>query len=135
MYGYGSSSAGPIAALLIILLYLAIIVAYIIIMVKLANHMRDIAYSKGYDDRWHPWAWSFWLGILGFIYVLALPDLVARKNQETMIALLGGNKAPAAGQPQNTAPQAPAKRVCPTCGKELPANAGFCSECGTKVPM
>ena len=132
MYGSGAGSA--IAAIFIILLYIAIIVAWIIIMVKLANHMRDIAYAKGYDDRWHPWAWSFWLGVLGFIYVLALPDLVARKNQETMISLLSGGKVPAA-QPQEQVPQAPAKRVCPTCGKELPANAGFCSECGTKVPM
>ena len=26
-------------------------------------------------------------------------------------------------------------KICLKCGKELPANAGFCSECGTKVPM
>ncbi|MBR2744517.1 MAG: SPFH domain-containing protein [Clostridia bacterium] len=30
-------------------------------------------------------------------------------------------------------PEAPEKRVCPECGKELSPNAKFCPECGTKI--
>ena len=53
-----------------------------------AGKMADAAYRKGYDSSIHAFAMCFWLGVIGYLYVIALPDLVARKNQETMIALL-----------------------------------------------
>lgn len=38
-------------------------------------------------------------------------------------------------QPNATTPAAPAQAMtkCPKCGNELPANANFCMECGTKI--
>lgn len=53
--------------------------------------MKNVAFSKGYDDSAHAFAMCFWLGIFGGIYVIALPDLVARKNQEEIISLLESN--------------------------------------------
>lgn len=68
---------------------------YLVINGIVAYHMKNVAYSKGYDDDASAWAMSFWLGIPGWLYVLALPDLVARKNQEIIIELLtnGNNNA------------------------------------------
>lgn len=65
-----------------------IVVAYFVINLIVAEHMKKAAYAKGYDDSSHAWAMSFWLGIAGWFYVAALPDLVARKNQETLISVL-----------------------------------------------
>ncbi len=57
-----------------------------------AGKMNEIAHNKGYDDSIHAWAMCFWLGWIGYIYVLALPDLIARQNQQDILsALSSGN--------------------------------------------
>ncbi|MBQ8247524.1 MAG: hypothetical protein IJZ42_10360 [Lachnospiraceae bacterium] len=63
-------------------------IVYLIIDGIIAYYMKQVAYAKGYDDNAHAWAISFWLGLPGWIYVVALPDLIQRKNQEELIKLL-----------------------------------------------
>lgn len=68
--------------------YLVGAIVILVINVIIASHMQDVAYAKGYDKEASAFAMSFWLGIAGWIYVLALPDMVERKNQEKIIELL-----------------------------------------------
>lgn len=65
-----------------------VLVVYLVINGITAYYMKNVAYAKGYDDNAHAFAMCFWLGIVGLLYVVALPDLVQRKNQEEIIALL-----------------------------------------------
>lgn len=62
----------------------------LVVNVIFAIFMRNVAFSKGYNDDVHAFAMCLWLGIFGGIYVISLPDLVARKNQEEIIARLRG---------------------------------------------
>lgn len=68
-----------------------VLVVYLIIDGIVASYMKQVAYLKGYDDNAHTFAICFWLGLPGWLYVVALPDLVARKNQETIVKLLANN--------------------------------------------
>lgn len=72
---------------------LVLLVVYLIINVIIASYMKQVAYLKGYDDNAHAFALCFWLGLAGWIYVAALPDLIARKNQEAIADLLANNSA------------------------------------------
>lgn len=56
-----------------------------------ASYMKDAAYAKGYDDSAHAFATCFWLGIIGYLYVIALPDIEARRKQDAIIELLSQN--------------------------------------------
>ena len=54
-------------------------------------HMKKIAIMKGHEKA-HAFALCFWLGIPGYIYVVALPDLVQRKQLETIINVVNTKK-------------------------------------------
>lgn len=56
--------------------------------------MKQAAYAKGYDDNAHAFAMVFWLGVFGCLYVIALPDLRIREQNEKIIELLSSNKTP-----------------------------------------
>ncbi len=72
-YSYTMSSlspAGLIAAMIIPLLLIAI---FIFIWFKVAKNMARIAADKGYTERkWFHYV--FWLGLVGFLMVCAMPD-------------------------------------------------------------
>ncbi|MDY5818854.1 MAG: hypothetical protein SPK26_12565 [Treponema sp.] len=52
----------------------------IIILCFIASKMCEVASLKGYEPaKKHIFAICFWLGIFGYFYVLALPDLKLRK--------------------------------------------------------
>lgn len=53
--------------------------------------MKKIAVMKGHEKS-HAFALCFWLGIPGYIYVVALPDLVQRKQLETIINVVNAKK-------------------------------------------
>ena len=40
-----------------------------------SSRFEKIAFQKGYDSSFHCYAMCFWLGIIGYLYVIALPDL------------------------------------------------------------
>lgn len=54
----------------------------------LAEQMSNVAAMKGYGKEIHAWAWCFWLGIFGYIYVLSLPDKVTQSQNQQIIKLL-----------------------------------------------
>ncbi len=53
-----------------------------------ATLMNKAAVRKGYGDDAHAWAMCFWLGIIGGIYVIALPDLIQQNQNQQIIELL-----------------------------------------------
>ena len=59
-----------------IIIRLLVLVAAIAINVAVANVFKDIAEDKGYYDNFF-W-WVFFLGIIGMLMVVALPDKSAR---------------------------------------------------------
>lgn len=72
--------------------YIIVFIIAIVINLVLANFMGQVAYAKGYDDSAHAFGMTFWLGILGCLYVVSLPDLILREqNQEILNAMKNGN--------------------------------------------
>ena len=63
-----------------ILIYLLIIVAAVLIQYFVAKKFEAIAFLKGYDESIHSFAMCFWLGFIGYLYVIALPDLNANSS-------------------------------------------------------
>ncbi len=72
------------------------IVAMLIVNWLVAKRMEEIVFLKGYGKEIHSFALCFWLGIIGYIYVLALPDLTQRKLMEQLLA----KDAPQKPQPE-----------------------------------
>ena len=50
------------------------IVVLVVINIFVAQKFEDVAKLKGYDNEIHSYAMCFWLGIIGYLYVIALPD-------------------------------------------------------------
>ena len=69
-------------------------------------------------------------GIVGDIVGLGVGMAAAGQVGAQMGNMFQGFGAPAATAPQA---EAPTSIPCPGCGKSLPANAKFCSDCGTKI--
>ena len=47
----------------------------------IAKKFEKIAFQKGYNEEIHSFAMCFWLGLIGYLYVIALPDLtISRAN-------------------------------------------------------
>lgn len=70
-------------AVIIFLLCFILLVQFIF-----ANFMRKVAVRKGYGNDVHAWAMCFWLGIIGGIYVIALPDLIQQNQNQQTIEIL-----------------------------------------------
>lgn len=68
-----------------------VIIAIFVANLVLAYKMSEVAAMKGYGDEVHAWAWCFWLGIFGYIYVLSLPDKVTQEQNQRIIELLEKN--------------------------------------------
>ena len=65
-------SIGGLTMIFLLILPLAI---YLIINCIFAKKFEEIAFQKGYDNSIHSFALCFWFGILGYLYVIALPNL------------------------------------------------------------
>lgn len=70
-------------------IFISIIVLVVLLCINgfLANKMSDAAENKGYDKRTY-FHICFWLGVIGYLIVIALPDLTIRKQNEKIIKLL-----------------------------------------------
>ena len=68
----------PIIALLV---YFVIIFALVYLNYAIAKKFEQIAFSKGYSKEIHAFGMCFWLGLVGYLYVIALPDI----NHDTKI--------------------------------------------------
>ena len=65
-----------------------VVVLYFVINFILGTFYKQVAYAKGYDDKAHAFILVFIFGIFGCLYVVALPDLVLRKQNERKIAVV-----------------------------------------------
>lgn len=82
---------------MIIFLTVVALVLALAINVAMAINMSGVAAKKGYDaHEFHIFAWCFWLPPIGYLYVIALPDLYLQqqnikliKQNEEMIEILG----------------------------------------------
>ncbi len=75
----------------VILIYM-VLIGLIIAWGFLAKQMANVAAMKGYGKEIHAWAWCFWLGIIGYIYILSLPDKVTQLQNQQIIELLKNQK-------------------------------------------
>ena len=67
--------------MLFIILVIVIVVALLIFLdYKIASEFRDIAEEKGYDYINKYFWYTFFLGIIGMLMVIALPDKNTRVN-------------------------------------------------------
>ena len=57
-----------------LLFWLAILGVAIYINYLVAKKFEAIAFQKGYDVSVHTFAMCFWLGLPGYLYVIALPN-------------------------------------------------------------
>ena len=106
----------------------------IIILCFIASKMCEVASLKGYEPaKKHIFAICFWLGIFGYFYVLALPDLKLRK-------LLGEKEETENIDKESKNDSSPQNKVtvlengdwkCPSWGAQNPANDTRCY-CGYK---
>ena len=57
-----------------------------------ATLMKQVSINKGYGAETHIWAICFWLGIIGYLYVIALPDKIMQSQNQKIIKLLEEEK-------------------------------------------
>lgn len=74
--------------LLAAILWLLLIAIPIIINCIVSKKFERIAFQKGHTTSVHAFAMCFWLGAIGYIYVLALPDLRREQRETEMLILL-----------------------------------------------
>ena len=75
-----------ISDLLVLLLVCEVV--YLIWNLITAKTMQKIARKKGYGEEFNCFSMCFWLGIVGCLYVIALPDLKQREQLDRIIDLL-----------------------------------------------
>ena len=80
----------------------------VIIQAVIASKFEAIAFEKGYDSSIHSRAMCFWFGLIGYLYVIALPD---RKSSTDV----------------------PAQKNCPRCNQPMSANSNLCSACRSEL--
>lgn len=69
---------------LLFLLVLALIAVVVWVTVFIAREFSAIAEAKGYDGRRY-WHVAFWLGLVGYLIIIGLPDKNTR-NAQNLIA-------------------------------------------------
>lgn len=70
-------------------LYILLMIAvYFVVGYIIGRRMENTATEKGYGTEAHAFAMCFWLGIIGCIYVAALPDKIQQNQNQQIIELL-----------------------------------------------
>lgn len=67
-------------------------VIYFLLNLIVANFFQNIAALKGYGQEVHSFGMVFFFGIIGCIYVAALPDKVRQEQNQEIINLLSESK-------------------------------------------
>lgn len=70
-----------------VLIYAIIILVAIMLRILFASIMNGVAIKKGQAEA-HAFPIVFFFGIMGCLYVVALPDLVVREQNEDILATL-----------------------------------------------
>lgn len=72
-----------------VIMFFVILIIAIVIPMIIASLMAESATRKGYDaNEMHIFAWCFFFGIFGCIYVLSLPDKIIQQQNKEIIELL-----------------------------------------------
>ena len=69
------------------MVYVLAVLVYLAVNFLFATLMNNVALQKGHENS-HAFALVFFFGVLGMIYVLALPDLKKRAQLEDIVTLL-----------------------------------------------
>lgn len=69
------------------MVYVIIAIIYFAVFIFIASLMSSIAKNKGYEDA-KPFWLTLFLGIIGILYVIALPDLKEREQREDILSVL-----------------------------------------------
>lgn len=110
---------------------LLIVVVYLIIGFIIGRMMENAAADKGYGTEAHAFAMCFWLGIIGCIYVAALPDKIQQKQNQKIIELLSIKDDKVSNTNVESVNPAPKHLFrCDNCGKMIEEYP--CCECGFK---
>ncbi len=99
----------------LLVVFLLFLVVYFVWDLMMAKTMEKIARQKGYGEDFNAFMICFWLGMIGCLYVIALPDLKQREQLDRIIELLDP-QVPATPHQQDVAwklqsptPEAPKK--------------------------
>lgn len=76
-----------------VFLTITAIIVGIVINFIIASMMSNVAVMKGHGKEVHAFAACFWLGIIGCIYVAALPDKIIQSQNKKIIELTERNEA------------------------------------------
>ena len=108
----------------LIVLYLILVVIFLVIQYIVAKKFEKIAFQKGYDESVHSCAMCFWLGIVGYLYVVALPNLNNSLNDDSLI-LKSSSETTSAKEIEEIQ-----QYECPKCKEILPFGIERCPICG-----
>ena len=76
---------------------LFLLVILIIVNYMIARKFEQIVFAKGYGKELHSFAICFFLGIIGYLYVIALPnakfDNLSLKQQRKIIEMLSATQS------------------------------------------
>ena len=112
-----AAAAGVGFGLAYLLIYAGIIILYLVIAYIVAKKFEQIAIEKGYPNV-HAFAMCFWLGIVGYLYVIALPN----KKQ---LSPTPSHRPPKA----ETASSGATVYRCPRCNEMLYQGVDTCPNC------
>ena len=77
---------------LIVMIPVALIVGALYLNHRIAKKFEEIVFAKGYGTELKAYYMCFWLGIVGYLYVIALPnaklDNIELKQQKRMLEIL-----------------------------------------------
>jgi len=73
---------------MVILYVLLVLIVVFAVNYVVATKMENAAALKGYGKDVNAFAMCFWLGIIGCVYVAALPDKIQQQQNQKMIELL-----------------------------------------------
>ena len=115
--------------------YILCLVIMIFIDAVIAKKFEKIAFAKGYDESIHSFAMCFWLGVVGYLYVIALPDLTLRHTDSAVTNTQkesqdenNGSFGPHSNLIEKAPMKAPAY-VCPKCHKLISYGVPACPYC------
>ena len=104
-----------------LLLLLAFCAAIIWVNYIVSKKFEEIAIRKGHYNS-HSFAMCFWLNTIGYLYVIALPNI----RPQTVIISEASNSKKATNE-------LTAKHYCPYCERDIPYGISTCPSCNLKL--
>ena len=119
------------------IVYLMILAVVLIINYFVAKQFESVAYDKGYNDSKY-FHFCFWLGIVGYLLVIALPDRGSNRNtslETTSEADVPQKEEPFVWQPASESSAMIVGETnikCANCHRIQFKGNKSCTQCGAK---